>query len=611
MSTRAFSGLGAVAAPAAAFILAFDPGLGLALGARAVEPPPIVRVMALTGAQAPHRPLGQSFVLLDAVPGGSFIDAPSIDAYGTVGFGAALSNIQDPPPFGEPFAASLWKGAGSDAFPLAVNGDPAPGFAGDFFIPSTEIGVPSLAGGNAAFSTFVGGFSPQAVFTTGRGTVEAAAASGAHPPGLGADASFVQLQGFEAESADTVIFATYATGGVNLPDNQGLWNWRGGTLALRYAKGTHAPGMPAGVTFGETAITPTRSFGELRVGADGRIVFIGWMHGPGVTTANDEGVWLEDGAGNTALVAREGTLTPGAGPGFRFAGGLDALEAFGGRASSPPPMVTEGGAVFGAALRRGSDVVSSLWARHAGAPELIARTAAPANDPGAPTPPGFPAGSRYATLPDALVDRAGNVLYRAVVSKPGGAQEAAVWSVSPGGFPLLTVRGNLPLADGGTVESVSFLGVNNNGTFAVLGRTGDLSRNVVLLCDFKGSVTRLIGPGDGVQVAQGDTRVVSTLEAGPGLSDAGAVAVRLHFADGSVAVASVGRGTTCATDFNGNGVVNSTDVSDFLNAWFDDLDHGEKGSFIADFNGDFVINSTDVSDFINAWFDDIAAGCGG
>ncbi len=38
---------------------------------------------------------------------------------------------------------------------------------------------------------------------------------------------------------------------------------------------------------------------------------------------------------------------------------------------------------------------------------------------------------------------------------------------------------------------------------------------------------------------------------------------------------------------------------------------GGPGCCIADWNGDGVSNSTDVSDFINSWFSDQATGCGG
>lgn len=63
----------------------------------------------------------------------------------------------------------------------------------------------------------------------------------------------------------------------------------------------------------------------------------------------------------------------------------------------------------------------------------------------------------------------------------------------------------------------------------------------------------------------------------------------------------------CRTDFNDDGVVNSTDVSFFVNQWFVDQ---EKGTLGADFNSDGVTNSTDVSDFISVWFEETSLGCG-
>jgi hypothetical protein len=58
--------------------------------------------------------------------------------------------------------------------------------------------------------------------------------------------------------------------------------------------------------------------------------------------------------------------------------------------------------------------------------------------------------------------------------------------------------------------------------------------------------------------------------------------------------------TCCAVDWDNNGVVNSTDVSQFINDWFDDQ---ANGTLQTDINNDGVANSTDVSDFINAWYE--------
>jgi subtilisin family serine protease len=66
-----------------------------------------------------------------------------------------------------------------------------------------------------------------------------------------------------------------------------------------------------------------------------------------------------------------------------------------------------------------------------------------------------------------------------------------------------------------------------------------------------------------------------------------------------VIAASMLKRDWCPVDWDGNGTVNSTDISAFINSWFDDQAHGTTGT---DINGDGVSNSTDVSDLINAYF---------
>jgi uncharacterized membrane protein len=66
-------------------------------------------------------------------------------------------------------------------------------------------------------------------------------------------------------------------------------------------------------------------------------------------------------------------------------------------------------------------------------------------------------------------------------------------------------------------------------------------------------------------------------------------------------------GPACSSDFNHDGTVNSTDVSDFINQWFRDQ---VEGTLLSDWDANGIVNSTDVSEFINSWFEDIAAGCG-
>ncbi len=76
---------------------------------------------------------------------------------------------------------------------------------------------------------------------------------------------------------------------------------------------------------------------------------------------------------------------------------------------------------------------------------------------------------------------------------------------------------------------------------------------------------------------------------------------------GLLVISSEATLSICPADFNGDGTVNSTDVSDFINAWFEDQ---QAGTLVTDWDSNGVVNSTDVSAFINTWFEDTAAGCG-
>ncbi len=55
----------------------------------------------------------------------------------------------------------------------------------------------------------------------------------------------------------------------------------------------------------------------------------------------------------------------------------------------------------------------------------------------------------------------------------------------------------------------------------------------------------------------------------------------------------------CLVDWDGNGIVNSTDVGEFINDWFEDQ---VFGTLVTDWDNNGIVNSTDVGEFINAWF---------
>jgi len=101
------------------------------------------------------------------------------------------------------------------------------------------------------------------------------------------------------------------------------------------------------------------------------------------------------------------------------------------------------------------------------------------------------------------------------------------------------------------------------------------------------------------------TRVVAADLNGDGRPDLAVASAQIFPPSGYVSVFL--NAGCCRTDVTGDGVVNSTDVSEFVHIWFADQ---VNGTINADFNDDGVSNSTDVSDFVNVWFEERSLGCG-
>ncbi len=121
--------------------------------------------------------------------------------------------------------------------------------------------------------------------------------------------------------------------------------------------------------------------------------------------------------------------------------------------------------------------------------------------------------------------------------------------------------------------------------------------------DVSGASASLTSPTDGLPVSLTITGVQP--------SDSGTYTVVFTSKCGDVesveVLVGISGGSKCPADFDGNGIVNSTDVGEFINAWFQDQ---VDGTLISDWDNNGIVNSTDVGEFINSWFEDIAAGCG-
>jgi hypothetical protein len=177
--------------------------------------------------------------------------------------------------------------------------------------------------------------------------------------------------------------------------------------------GDPAPGAPPGVVFD--------SFGTVLADAAGRVAFTGSLAGPGVTTANVNGVWQETSPGVLTLRARAGDPAPDAGPGAVFAGFFQDLTLAGdGRLAFRGWLVGPG---------VGPDD-EGIWATDpAGEPRLVARKGEMA--------PGT--GSSWTALPsEPALGTDGRLAF--VAALPGATW--GIWALDPAeGLDLVALTG--------------------------------------------------------------------------------------------------------------------------------------------------------------------------
>jgi hypothetical protein len=193
------------------------------------------------------------------------------------------------------------------------------------------------------------------IWSDAGGALHAVARGSDQAPGASAGVNF---SGFFPPALNnqgqTAFIGFLTSGGVTSANNVGLWSEGSGALNLVARRGHQAPGAPASAVFEDLA-TPviddlgqTAFYAALRTGSGG------------VTSANDEGIWSQSG-GALQLLAREGSLAPGAPPGATFSTFFNNVVV-----NSPGQLA------FAAQLS--SDLGSSLWATdRTGQLRLIAR----------------------------------------------------------------------------------------------------------------------------------------------------------------------------------------------------------------------------------------------
>jgi hypothetical protein len=145
-------------------------------------------------------------------------------------------------------------------------------------------------------------------------------------PGTGPDVNFSDFgvgKSVMINAAGQAAFlATLSGTGVNSTNDSGIWSEGSGALGLVVREGDAAPGTEPGVVYLFFGSNNNPVFNDA-----GQTAFYGSLTGPGIVPGNAAGIWSE-GAGSLALVARSGDQAPGTDPGVVFTNTISSYSRF-------------------------------------------------------------------------------------------------------------------------------------------------------------------------------------------------------------------------------------------------------------------------------------------
>jgi hypothetical protein len=269
----------------------------------------------------------------------------------------------------------VWTGTAGALQLAARKGDPAPGLPAGVFVGSLADPVLNGAGHLALSGTLTGpGVTPAddaALWFGPAQALQVVARKGDSLPGLPAGTA---LAGFSLgpvinDAGQIALGGLLSGAGVDSSNDQAIWAGLPGGLTLAVREGDAAPGLAPGVRFagfGSPGAT------ALLINAGGQLSLRANLDGPGVSGANDTGLWVQE-SGQWQLVAREGDQVPGLPAGVVFA------EPFPGGSPFGDPLLNARGQLAFLASLAGPGVTpanhSALVAtRPDGAMELIAQS---------------------------------------------------------------------------------------------------------------------------------------------------------------------------------------------------------------------------------------------
>lgn len=337
-------------------------------------------------------------------------------------------------------------------------------------------------------------------------------------------------------SGQSAIRGVLSGPGVDTTNDSSIWIGKTGEFTLLAREGTHAPGTAAGEYY--------RIFERPVIYDAQTSVFMAVLGGPGVGENNQWGLWAQRN-GAVSLMARGGQPAPGTASGVTF---LDFDK---------PAINGNGDTVFIARLR-GETVTpptnAGIWLDRGDGPQMIFRT----GDPAPGTEPGVVFMGDITTGP--LINSHGQIAFRALLNGPGitGLNDIGLWATDLAGHIKLIAREGDPF-DVNPDPFVEELKTIKSLIYADARETGN----------------------NGLS---------------PSFNDAGQLAFRLNFTDGTsgIFVATLG----LPGDLDGDGFVGIDDLNIVLGNWNQEV---PPANLLADPNGDRFVGIDDLNAVLGNW----------
>jgi hypothetical protein len=254
-------------------------------------------LLGRSGQQVPGQPTGTTF--------GQFLDGPKTNAAGA----AALDTNVQVNGVNQPSA--IWIGTPAGFTPYLRPGTtPAPGMPAGATFNFTQLDNFNAAGQLAFYGRAAGGgltsSNDEGIWAGPPDNLTLVAHEGSPMPNGPAGGNLFSFYPPQFNDQGQLLIRGSMTG-IDPAKNNALWFGTPTNMTVIAQRGTQAAGMPNGVLYGDLMASTTRT----QFANGGAVMLKASVTGTGVTTSNDQALWVGT-AGNLSLALRKGDPVPGA-----------------------------------------------------------------------------------------------------------------------------------------------------------------------------------------------------------------------------------------------------------------------------------------------------------